>query len=154
MGPSSWPRFAGPPRVLFGEADPEQPEAYARFIAPGKDWVQQTLEHTMRAGDDGRVPVAIVNPGLGRDGQGLYVIYDRGQLPRYIEWRMMGEGQYAVGIEPCTNGFGREAVRQAGELIVLQPGEKRVYDLEIGVLDGAAEIDQFRTSVDRIRSGG
>ena len=45
---------------------------------------------------------------------------------------MMGEGQYAVGIEPCTNGFGRDEVRRAGELIVLQPGEKRIYDLEVG----------------------
>jgi hypothetical protein len=143
--------FACPPRVLFGEADPERPDAYARFVAPEKDWVQQTFEHTMRAGDDGRVPAAIVNSRLGQSGQGLYVIYDRTQLPRYIEWRMMGEGQYAVGIEPCTNGFGREAVRQAGELIVLQPGEKRVYDLEIGVLDGAEEIDRFRANVDRIR---
>lgn len=57
---------------------------------------------------------------------------------------MMGEGQYAVGIEPCTNEFGREEVRQKGEMIILQPGEKRVYDLEIGVLNGAAAIGAFR----------
>ena len=107
----------------------------------------------MRADADGRVPVAIVNPRLGRGGQALYVDYDRSQLPRYIEWRMMGEGQYAVGIEPCTNGFGRDEVRKAGELIVLQPGEKRTYDLEIGVLDGADAIEQFRDRVDRVRSG-
>ena len=81
------------------------------------------------------------------------MIYDRAQLPRYIEWRMMGEGQYAVGIEPCTNGFGRDEVRRAGELIVLQPGEKRIYDLEVGVLDGAAAIERFRDHVDQLRSG-
>jgi hypothetical protein len=101
---------------------------------------------------DGRVPLAIINPGLGKSGQALYVIYDRSQLPRYIEWRMMGEGQYAVGIEPCTNGFGRDEVREAGELIVLQPGEKRIYDLEVGVLDGAAEIERFRDRVEQLRS--
>ncbi len=144
--------FAGPPHVLFGEANPKRPEEYARFIAPQKDWVQQTFEHTMVGDDNDRVPVAIVNPRLGQSGQGLYVTYNRDQLPRYIEWRMMGEGQYAVGIEPCTNGFGRDEVRKAGELIVLQPGEKRIYDLEIGVLDGAAEIDRFRERVDHLRS--
>ena len=145
--------LAGPPRVLFGEADPERPEEYARFIAPQKDWVQQTFEHAMLADAAGRVPVAIVNPRLGANGQALYVIYDRAQLPRYIEWRMMGEGQYAVGIEPCTNGFGRDEVRKAGELIVMQPGEKRIYDLEVGVLDGAAAIERFRDHVDQLRSG-
>jgi len=139
--------FADPPRVLFGDADPHAPESYNRFIAPQKNWVQQTFEHTMRPEPDGRVPVAIVNPKLGVSGQALYVIYNRQQMPNYIEWRMMGEGQYAVGIEPCTNGFGRDAVRRAGELIVLQPGEKRAYDLEVGVLDGAEEIAAFRARV-------
>jgi Domain of unknown function (DUF4432) len=139
--------FDGPPRVLFGDADPQHPESYNRFIAPQKNWVQQTFEHRMRADTEGRVPVAIVNPRLGRGGQALYVVYDRRQMPNYIEWRMMSEGQYAVGIEPCTNGFGREQVRQAGELTVLQPGERRVYDIEVGVLDGAGEIEAFRWRV-------
>lgn len=146
--------FAGPPTLLFGEADPDRPEEYARFVAPQRDWVQQTFAHALRGDADGRVPVAIVNPRLGDGGQGVYVVYDRRQLPRFIEWRMMGEGQYAVGIEPCTNGFGREAVRRAGELILLRPGETRVYDLEIGVLDGAAAIERFRAAVARLRSGG
>jgi hypothetical protein len=144
--------FARPPRVLFGDADPQQPESYSRFIAPQKDWVQQTFEHTMAAEPDGCVPVAIVNPRLGASGQALYVVYNRNQMPNYIEWRMMGEGQYAVGIEPCTNGFGRDAVRQAGELIVLQPGDERVYDLEVGVLDGAAEIAAFRRRVENAQA--
>jgi hypothetical protein len=65
---------------------------------------------------------------------------------------MMGEGQYVVGIEPCTNLFGREAVRQAGELIVLQPGERREYDLEVGVLAGAHEIARFREEVAAVRA--
>lgn len=145
--------FAGEPRVLFGDADPRRPEEYTRFIAPQSNWLQQTFQHTMRADADDRVPVAIVNPRLGRDGQALYVVYTRSQMPQYIEWRMMAEGQYAVGIEPCTNGFGRDAVRQAGELIVLQPGDRRVYDIEVGVLDGADEIAAFRHRVERIAHG-
>jgi hypothetical protein len=32
-------------------------------------------------------------------------------------------------------------------MIVLEPGESRTYDVEIGVLDGAAEIDRFRACV-------
>lgn len=142
--------FGGAPKVLFGDADPQRPEGYTRFIAPQKDWVQQTFQHLMLGDDDGRVPVAIVNPGLGSGGQALYVVYNRHQFPNYIEWRMMGEGQYAVGVEPCTNGFGRDEVRRAGQLLVLQPGERRAYDLEVGVLDGADEIDAFRSRVKSI----
>jgi hypothetical protein len=146
--------FSAVPRVLFGEADPAREEEYSRFIAPQKNWVQQTFEHQLSGDEEGRVPVAIVNPRLGDGGLGMYVIYNRHQLPHYIEWRMMGEGQYAVGIEPCTNSFGREEVRRAGELIVLQPGERRIYDLEVGILEGAAAIEAFRGRVAALRKGG
>jgi len=145
--------FAPGPKVLFGNANPSRPEEYLRFIAPQKDWVQQTFQHKMYSDVKGNVPVAIVNPKLGKNGQALYVIYNRNQLPNYIEWRMMGEGQYVVGIEPCTNGFGREEVRKSGEMIILQPGEKRVYDLEVGVLDGAEEIEEFRNHVQSLLKG-
>jgi hypothetical protein len=100
----------------------------------------------MGAEADGSVPVGIVNS----DGFGVYVIYNRKQMPQYLEWRMMGEGQYAVGIEPCTNTFGREIARRLGQLIVLRPGEKREYDLEVGVIDGAAAVSAFRERVARI----
>jgi hypothetical protein len=140
--------FAAEPAVLSGNV--AEADEYKRFIAPQKDWVQQTFQHAMRGGPDGRVPVAIVNPKLGRGGQGIYVTYNRRQMPAYIEWRMMAEGQYAVGIEPCTNGFGRDEVRRAGGMIVLAPGERREYDVELGVLDGEAEIEKYREAVENL----
>jgi len=139
--------FSGRPKLLFGEADLDNPASWSRFIAPKRDALQQTFEHELAADADGRVRVAIVNPRLGADGTGVAVTYDKRAMPRYIEWRMMAEGQYAVGIEPCTNGFGRAAVKAAGELIVLQPGESRSYVTEFAVLDGRAEIEAFRGKV-------
>lgn len=126
---------AGRPRLLFGTADLDDRTSWSQFIAPQKNWVQQTFEHDMVADDHGEVEVAIFNPRLF-GGTGLSVRYGQATLPRYIEWRMMGEGQYAVGIEPCSNGFGREAVRAAGELITLQPGEERRYRTVLSIIDG------------------
>jgi hypothetical protein len=100
----------------------------------------------MAAEADGSVPVAIVN----KNGFGVYVVYNQRQMPQYLEWRMMGEGQYAVGIEPCTNTFGRDIARERGQLITLQPGDKRVYDLEVGVLDSVAAIQAFRERVHKL----
>ena len=62
-----------------------------------------------------------------------------------------GEGQYAVGIEPCTNDFGREQARSAGQVIVLSPGEKRSYDLEVGVLESDEQIQNFRHQIEKLR---
>jgi hypothetical protein len=125
---------AGPPDLLFGTADVHDPESWSRFIAPQKNWVQQTFEHKMVADRKGQVEVAIFNPKLF-GGTGLSISYDHAAMPRYIEWRMMGEGQYAVGVEPCTNGFDRQKVREAGELIVLQPGDRRSYRCRVGIID-------------------
>jgi hypothetical protein len=45
-------------------------------------------------------------------------------------------------------------VKAAGELIVLQPGERRVYRTEISVLDGAAAIEHFRGKVAAVLRDG
>lgn len=96
------------------------------------------------------MPVAVVNPKLGAGGLGAYVIYQSQNLPKYIEWRMMGEGQYAVGLEPCTNDFGREQARSSGQVVVLSPGEKRSYDLEVGVLESGEQIQTFRNQIEKL----
>jgi len=142
-----------PARLLFGNIDPSRPDQYARFVQPQKDCLFEGLEFTMAAETDGRVPVAVLNSNLGNGGRAVYVIYNQHQMPRCLEWRMMGEGQYAVGIEPATNGFRRDQVRSSGQMIVLQPGESRTYDLEIGVLEGLQEIQAFRARVDRLHKG-
>jgi hypothetical protein len=64
---------------------------------------------------------------------------------------MLGEGTYVVGIEPCTNRTaGRLDARERGELIELDPGERRVYDLELGALDGPDEVDAFAARVSEL----
>ena len=131
------------PDLLFGRADVEDRASWSRFIAPRTNWVQQTFEHHMTPDESGEVEVAIFNPVLF-GGTGISVRYDHRAMPHYIEWRMMGEGQYAVGVEPCTNGFGRETVRKAGELITLQPGESRSYRVRIGII-GHNDVEKLRS---------
>ena len=136
---------AGPPRLLFGNADVKDQTSWSRFIAPQRNWVQQTFEHAMRPDADGMVEVAIFNPKL-YGGTGLSVRYDHHVMPNYIEWRMMGEGQYAVGIEPCSNGFGRKEVAASGDLIVLQPGQSRRYRTRVSIISAEDAIALRRTA--------
>ena len=64
---------------------------------------------------------------------------------------MMGEGTYALAMEPSTNrDAGRWDAARRGELAWLEPGEVRQYDLEIGALSGAAAIDEFGARVSRL----
>jgi hypothetical protein len=68
---------------------------------------------------------------------------------------MMGEGTYALAMEPSTNrDAGRQDARDRGELQWLEPGEERRYELEIGALAGAAAIDEFQARVSRLADPG
>ena len=120
-------------------------ENYTTLAGPEPGWVEQVFEHEVQAESDGRVPVGIVNRRLNL---GLYEVFRHDQLPFHFMWRTLGEGTYAVGIEPCTNRVaGRLDARERGELIELAAGETREYELELGALDGEQAIDAFESRV-------
>lgn len=126
-------------------------DGYRTLRAPKRGFVEEVFEHELSTESDGKVPVAVVNRALGL---GAYEVFDAGQLPRHFLWRMLGERIYVVGIEPCTNRTaGRLDARERGELIHLEPGETRRYDLELGALDGADAVERFAQRVDRVADG-
>lgn len=123
-------------------------EGYRRLTAPIADFTEACFEHELVAEAQGTVPVAVVNRELGL---GVYQVFRLAQLPHHTVWRMMGEDTYALAMEPSTNrDAGRWDARERGELLHLRPGEMRAYDLEIGALDGEAEIAAFEGRVQRI----
>lgn len=120
-------------------------EGYNILRQPASGFIEQVFEHELVAEENGTVPVAILNRALGF---GFYQLFRREQLPHFFVWRMLGEGTYVVGLEPSTNRVtGRLDARSRGELIELAAGEKRVYDLELGVLEGAEAMQQFARRV-------
>jgi hypothetical protein len=65
----------------------------------------------------------------------FYVKYDKESLPFFTEWKMMGEGVYVVGLEPGNcHVQGRAKEREMGTLEILEPGEEKMVELEMGVL--------------------
>jgi hypothetical protein len=124
-------------------------EGYATMSAPVRDATEACFEHQLIAEPEGTVPVALVNRRLAL---GVYQVFRLAQLPYHTVWRMMGEGTYALAMEPSTNrDAGRPDARKRGELQWLEPGEQRRYDLEIGALPGADAIGEFEARVGAIR---
>ena len=126
-------------------------ERYNRFEAPQPGYVEQVFYHDLVAAADGYVTVGLVNHrvGVGR-GLGVYIRYRQRELPRFTEWKMMGFGDYVVGLEPsnCWTG-GRAAERARGTLQFLEPGETREYSLEIGILADNGAIERLEQDVAR-----
>lgn len=122
---------------------------FATFPAPIRDFNEQVYYHDVRADQAGYVYSALINRNFNNgQGFGLYLKYQKVQLPVLIEWKMTGEGMYVVGMEPGTNRVdGRGPEREAGRLITLNPGETRTYQLEIGVLTGQTDIKAFEKHI-------
>ena len=74
-------------------------EGYRNLGPPGRDSSSRSSSTrsppspTGGAGGDRQSPA----------GLGAYEVFRRNQLPHHFVWRMLGEGTYVVGIEPCTN---------------------------------------------------
>ena len=132
------------------DGDEGEGEDWRSITAPQPGFTFGGYVLSLKAGADGSVAVALVNPRL-RGGIGVYLRYDARALPAYLAWRMMREGLYAIGLEPATNPFGNpHELREQGYRLDLEPGEQRVYTLEFGILDGRDAIDRFSAEIEAL----
>ena len=123
-------------------------DGYQVMSAPVPGATEACFEHELVAKPAGTVPVGLLNRARGL---GVYQVFRIGQLPHHTVWRMLGEGTYALGLEPSTNrDAGRADARARGELQWLGPGETRQYDLEIGALRGAEALSEFEGRISRL----
>ncbi len=76
---------------------------------------------------EGTPTVTLYNPDLKK---GVSMTYDTAELPFFTEWKMMGEGEYVMGLEPgnCLPD-GRDVMRQMGRLETLAPGAEKTHRL-------------------------
>jgi len=132
------------------DAEAEEGKAdYAKYQAPAAGYAEKCYYHDMKPDNDGNVGAAIVNREFGNGrGIGVYVKYLKSELPKFTQWKMMGQGTYVTGIEPGTNNpDGRAEARAKGTLRSIDPGEKVEFHLEIGVLTGTEAIDEFEETI-------
>lgn len=117
-------------------------EAFNVFSDPIPDYKEQVFYHDMEPDENGLVTACLFNKNLGEAGLGAYVRFNKNELPWLCEWKQMGEGEYVVGLEPST-GYpeGRAQARKDGQIIFLQPGEKKDIQIEIGVVD---DVDRLK----------
>lgn len=140
-----------PPTIVVPrDADAEDgKELYARFYEPRASYREKVYYHDVEPDDDGYVHVAIINRqhNAGR-GLGVYVRYKKGELTRLIQWKMLDERTYVVGLEPANCLVeGRDKERERGTLSTLKPGASKSFHLEIGVLPDNGAIEGFRAEV-------
>lgn len=118
---------------------------YATFGPPAGGATEQVFAQRLNPDVDGHASVAVANLALEL---AVYQRYPTAVLPHHFVWRMLSPTHYVVGLEPSTNSpAGRRTARASGDLVVLQPGQSRRYQLELGVLTGRSEISTFADEI-------
>ena len=108
---------------------------WMRFQKPTAGYAEQVFYHDLPADKNGWAGIQLVNPGRKLV---LRVRFQKDTLPNLVQWKMMGQGTFVVGLEPanCRAG-GRSQERARGTLQSLQPGEKCEFNVEIEVTESS-----------------
>lgn len=123
----------------------KEPTLFAQFTSPKDGYVERCYYHHLKPIDGEDTYALLINDELNI---GVYVKYNIGQLFNLVEWKQLRSGTYVVGIEP-SNCYeeGRNNSRDDGTLQLIQPGETRHFDVEIGILDGKNRIEKMESLI-------
>ncbi|MFW5999565.1 MAG: aldose 1-epimerase family protein [Halanaerobiaceae bacterium] len=116
-------------------------DSYNLYREPTPGYPDVVFYHDLIEDENGFCRAGLINEELKK---GIYVKYEQKNLPRFVQWKFTGTGDYVTGLEPanCWVG-GRDKERENGTLTHLKPGEEKHYKLEFGLLNSRQEIDTF-----------
>ncbi len=101
-----------------------------RMLSPQAGFAEQCYYHLYKS-NEGRA--MIFNKNIGK---GLSISFNADMLNVLTEWKMMGERDYVLGLEPSNSKLeGRKALKDSGQLKYLEPGEEQVFRIEIDFYD-------------------
>lgn len=108
-------------------------EHYREFSEPIAAYAEQVFYHDLQPDPSGTVEVRFVNPAFNANqGLGVALRYSTADYPIFVQWKMMGEGLYVVGLEPANcHVEGRAAERARGTLQTIEPQTTRTFNLEV-----------------------
>jgi hypothetical protein len=102
---------------------------FRHFIKPQAGIAEQVYFHSMKADIDGESRVTLLNKKLGISAA---ISFNNDQLPFLTEWKMMGTGDYVLGLEPCNvPARNRVALKEDNMLPYLKAGESVINNVRV-----------------------
>lgn len=117
-------------------------EVWNQAQEPDEDYEEMCYYHLPKKDADGFGCAAIYNPELD---MGIAVQYDTATLDRMMQWKMMGAGDYVMGLEPCNSTIdGIADAVSNGSMKYLAPGESTEHRLVFTILNGKDEFEELK----------
>ncbi len=102
---------------------------FRTFTRPQPGFFEHVFYHKLKADSDGSTGVRLQNNKLGI---GIDIKFNIKQLQWLTQWKMMGQGDYVLGLEPCNVPTRNRVVLKEQNLLPwLEPGQSAKNSIEI-----------------------
>jgi len=145
-------RFVSPSKEVIPRDDEAAKGVleYYKSQPPTKNYAEQVFYHDFNADFDGDTMAAVINPKLEL---ALSMKFNKNQFTRFTQWKQMGEGEYVLGMEPCNCYVGgRTHSLNKENVTILQPFEKKCFDVTIDLHFGNEQIELLENKIKSIKS--
>lgn len=116
-------------------------ENWQQIEQPTANFKEACYYHQLHKNDKGDSVVGVFNPKLHK---GVVITYSAKTLDHFVQWKMMGKGDYVLGLEPCNNRIeGVKNNADSNRLKYLNPGEKVSYHLEIEIVENYEDFEKL-----------
>jgi len=137
---------------FFDEAAEMGKDAMTVFQKPTHEYFRQVFLHTLKEDSEGNTLCAVINEKLDQDIQGLYIRFNRRQLPEFFEFKMMGQSDYQLGLEPSNClPMGRAVEKERNGLPFLEGQESKDFTIEMGIIESQNEYNSIKTEIENLK---
>lgn len=106
---------------------------YNQFELPQPAYQEQVFFHYPKPDPTGYATATLYNPTLSL---GVRLRWLSETMPVLTQWKMLGEGEYVCGLEPCTHAMGpREQLAKTGLPKEILPGEHVKFELHLTIIE-------------------
>jgi len=106
-------------------------DKYLEITSPADDYEEMCYYHDLISAPDGGVSAGIANPRLGIK---MMIGFNKNELDHFVQWKMLGKGEYVTGLEPGNATLdSRPDAAANGSLKFIAPGETKTYTLSVKV---------------------
>lgn len=114
-------------------------DSWMKAQAADADYEEMCYYHTLKPDERNHSTVAIYNPELEL---GVGIEIDLNTLDYFVQWKMMGAGDYVMGLEPANATIdGIADAIENGSMKYLEAGESVEYHLTFHILKGRESLE-------------
>ena len=108
-------------------------DTWRQVEAPQYPYPERCYFHKIQKDKNGMAQYTVFNE---KRSIGVNIQYDGNDLPYFCQWKMLGKGEYVMGMEPMNTFLdGPKVDQESCPAPILEPGESKIYKVKMNFID-------------------